>query len=150
MNYLTEVLVLSVVRNARSFHHIAVCCCRCCVKQQLLQRLQMHSQPAVWDICIVHRPSDSLLLIRKPGRLLFTFHFIQPAIRVVRMLCCMRYVALATKASMTVTLKSLKIRGLKHNIYIKPHLVDQCVSYQDLTHDMYHIKIGSPSGNINN
>jgi len=39
----------------------------------------------------------------------FTFHFIQPAIRMVRMLCCMRYVVLTSKASMTVTLKSLGV-----------------------------------------
>ena len=64
----------------------------------------------------------------------FTFHFIQPAIRIVRMLCCMRYVVLVSKASMTVTWKSLNIRGLKHNIctYIKPHLVVHSVSYKDL------------------
>jgi len=78
------------------------------------------------------RPSVSLLLVRKSGRLLFTFHFIQPAISIVRMLCCMRYVALASKASMTVALKSLKIRSLKYYIYIKPHLIVHFVSYKDL------------------
>jgi hypothetical protein len=49
----------------------------------------------------------------------------------VRMLRCMRYVALASKASMTITLKSLKIKVLKHNIYVKPHLVAHFVSYKD-------------------
>lgn len=105
MNYLTEVLVLSVVRNARSFRHIAV------LRLQVLREAAVTATITDAFIvgsmghCIVHRHSVCLLLVRKPGRLLFTFRFMQPAIRVVRMLRCMRCVALASKASMTVTLK---------------------------------------------
>jgi len=100
--------------------------------------------------CLVPRPSISLLLVRNSGRLLFTFHFMQPAICIVRMLCCMCFVASASKASMTVTLKSLKIKGLKRNIYNEATFSCLFRKLQRLTHDVCHIKIGSPSGNISN
>jgi hypothetical protein len=93
----------------------------------------------------VPRPTVSLLLVRKSVRLLLYFPFYTTG-HTHRMLCCMRYVALASKASMTVTLKSLKIRGLKH-------MYEATFSWpvrklQRLTRDVCHIKTGSLQGTL--